>query len=94
ELGSVVCDWQIPTDTRVVRFTATVDRGLEIPEGDEANNVAEELVAIQESVTEDGVKSGDDGMGQSALLVLSSIAALALLALIGYMMPPKIKKIE
>lgn len=94
ELGSVVCDWQIPTDTRVVRFTATVDRGLEIPEGDETNNVAEELVAIQESVTEDGVKSGDDGMGQSALLVLSSVAALALLALIGYMMPPKIKKIE
>ena len=94
ELGSVVCDWQIPTDTRVVRFTATVDRGLEIPEGDETNNVAEELVAIQESVTEDGVKSGDDGMAQSALLVLSSVAALALLALIGYMMPPKIKKIE
>ena len=51
-------------------------------------------MAIQESVTEDGVKSGDDGMGQSALLVLSSVAALALLALIGYMMPPKIKKIE
>ena len=94
ELGSVVCDWQVPSDARVVRFTATVDRGLEIPEGNESNNMAEELVSIESALEQDSAKSGDDGLSQSALLVLSSVAGLALLALIGYMMPAKIKKIE
>ena len=94
ELGSVVCDWQVPSDARVVRFMATVDRGLEILEGDETNNVAEELVAIEDAPTQDSAQSGDEGLGQSALMVIGSVGGLALLALIGYMMPAKIKKIE
>ena len=43
-----------------VRFSAVVDRGLEIPEGDETNNAMEELVAINEraDATNDGAEGG------------------------------------
>ena len=93
ELGSVTCDWQIPPDAGVVRFIATVDRGLEIPEGDETNNMAEELVSIDRALVTDGAESSS-GITQSTVLVLSIAVMTGLLALIGYLMPPKIKKIQ
>ena len=93
ELQSVSCDWQVPLDVRVVRFSAVIDRGLEIQEGDEENNVLEELVAIEEVV--------DDTGDETAGLLTARVAwigviviALGVLGLIGFMMPPKIKKIE
>ena len=93
ELGSVTCDWQVPEDATLVRFSAVLDRGLEIPEGDEENNVMERLMVITEA------ESGDDASSDSALsnqvLWIGMIGlVLAALALIGYMMPSKIKKIE
>lgn len=93
ELGSVTCDWQIPEDATILRFSAVLDRGLEIPEGNEENNVMERLMVITEA------PSGDDSSSDSALsngvlwVGLIGLAA-AVLALIGYMMPSKIKKIE
>jgi hypothetical protein len=93
ELQSVRCDWQVPEDARVLRFSAVVDRGLEIPEGDETNNAMEELVAINEraDATGDGAESGvAAGVVSIGIVVL----ALGLLGLIIFMMPPKIKKIE
>ena len=93
ELGSVTCDWQIPEDATILRFSAVLDRGLEIPEGDEENNVMERLMVITEAA------SGDDSSSDSALsngvlwVGLIGLAAVVL-ALVGYMMPSKIKKIE
>ena len=93
ELRYVVCDWQVPDDARVLRFSAVVDRGLEITEGDETNNELEELVAINERT----VDSGDDAQGllsgQAAVIGIAVIAA-GLVGLLVFLMPPKIKKIE
>lgn len=93
ELQSVMCDWQVPDDARVLRFSAVVDRGLEIPEGDETNNEFEELVAINERT--DG-KSDDSQGGFAAQTASIAIVVLAvgILGLIVLFMPPKIKKIE
>ena len=93
ELQSVLCDWQVPEDARVLRFSAVVDRGLEIPEGDETNNAMEELVAINEraDVANDGAEGGIAAGAASIGIV---VVALGLLGLIIFMMPPKIKKIE
>ena len=82
-----------PPDAGVIRFIATVDRGLEIPEGDETNNVAEELVSIERALPTDSAESSG-GITQSTVLVLSIAVMTGLLALIGYLMPPKIKKIQ
>ncbi|GIR76195.1 MAG: hypothetical protein CM15mP78_08940 [Candidatus Poseidoniales archaeon] len=85
--------WQVPDDARVLRFSAVVDRGLEITEGDETNNELEELVAINERK----VDSGDDAQGllsgQAAVIGIAVIAA-GLVGLLVFLMPPKIKKIE
>ena len=93
ELRYVVCDWQVPDDARVLRFSAVVDRGLEITEGDETNNELEELVAINERT----VDSGDDAQGllsgQAAVIGIAVIAA-GLVGVLVFLMPPKIKKIE
>ena len=93
ELRLVRCDWQVPEDARVLRFSAVVDRGLEIPEGDETNNAMEELVAINERANEanDGTQGGVSAGAASIGIV---VIALGLLGLIIFMMPPKIKKIE
>ncbi len=93
ELQSVLCDWQIPPDVRVVRFNAVVDRGLEIQEGDEMNNAMEELVAINELV-EDNVDSTEGAFSGQTAMVAVILLSLGLLGLIAFMMPPKIKKIQ
>ena len=93
ELTAVVCVWQIPLDVRVVRFNAVVDRGLEIQEGDEANNEAEVLVAINEL----DVNSADDaegGVSTQSTMIIAVLLALGIIGFIMFMMPPKIKKIQ
>ena len=69
-----MCDWQVPDDARVLRFSAVVDRGLEIPEGDETNNEIEELVAINERM--DG-ESDDSQGGLAAQTASIAIVVLA-----------------
>jgi len=93
ELQSVMCDWQIPLDARVLRFNAVVDRGLEIQEGDEDNNVLEELVAINELV-EDNADSTEGLLSAQTAMIGVVLLALGLLGLIVFIMPPKIKKIQ
>ncbi|MCH1461612.1 MAG: hypothetical protein L7U25_04565, partial [Candidatus Poseidonia sp.] len=93
ELGSVTCDWQIPEDATILRFSAVLDRGLEIPEGDEENNVMERLMVITEAASGDD-SSSDSALSNGVLWVGLIGLAIAVLALIGYMMPSKIKKIE
>ena len=93
ELQSVMCDWQIPLDVRVVRFTAVVDRGLEIQEGDEDNNAMEELVAIGEFVNENA-DSTESGLSAQTTMIAVILLALGAIGFIIFMMPPKIKKIQ
>ena len=93
ELRAVTCDWQIPDDSRVIRFNAVVDRGLEIPEGDESNNAMERLMAINEQLPEDTSQS-ETFLSSTAAVVLIGLVSVGLLGLIAFFMPAKIKKIE
>jgi hypothetical protein len=93
ELQSISCDWQIPMDANVLRFSAVVDRGLEIQESDESNNVLEQLVPVAERVDEDGEETGGLFTGRTAAFG-AVLLVLALLGLIVMFMPPKIKKIQ
>ena len=93
ELQSVMCDWQVPLDARVLRFSAVVDRGLEIQEGDETNNEMEKLVAINELEVDVEEESAGLLSSQSAWIGIVAIA-MGVLALLVFMMPAKIKKIE
>jgi len=93
ELGSVTCDWQVPDDAKVIRFSAVVDRGLEIPEGDETNNLMEKLVGINEKPIADDASS-DNGLSSATVWTGSIGLLLAVIALFAYMTPAKIKKIE
>ena len=93
ELRAVLCDWQIPTDASEVRFAAVVDRGLEIPEGDDDNNNLESTVTVEKRVTET-VANDDEGLSSAVSVVGFLGIALAGLALMAYLMPAKIKKIE
>jgi hypothetical protein len=93
ELGSVTCDWQVPDDAKVIRFSAVVDRGLEIPEGDETNNLMEKLVGIDEKPIADDASS-DNGLSSATVWTGSIGLLLAVIALFAYMTPAKIKKIE
>ena len=93
ELQSVMCDWQVPDDARVLRFSAVVDRGLEIPEGDETNNEIEELVAINER-TDGESDDSQGGLAAQTASIAIVVLAVGILGLIVFFMPPKIKKIE
>ncbi len=93
ELRAVNCDWQIPNDARVLRFAAVLDRGLEIPEGDENNNELEKLMAIVEQPVQDTAGS-DDALSSTFLWVGIVGIALGILAFLKFAMPAKIKKIE
>ena len=93
ELQSVMCDWQVPDDARVLRFSAVVDRGLEIPEGDETNNEIEELVAISERTDSEGDEA-QGGLSAQVASIAFVVVAVGILGLIVFLMPPKIKKIE
>ncbi len=90
----VTCDWQVPEDKEQVQFRAIIDRGLEIPEGQEDNNEGILAVAIEPAPSmSDGVSSSDqlsDGM-------FWGLTVLALAIIIGvfvFLMPAKIKKLE
>ena len=93
ELRAVVCDWQIPDDAYVIRFNAVLDRGLEIPEGDEDNNAMEQLVAITEAEG-DAVASEGGVWNSAAIWVGLILASLGVLGFIAFSMPAKVKKIE
>lgn len=93
ELRAVICDWQIPNDVRVLRFNAVIDRGMEIQEGDESNNAMERLMAINEQAIVDTTE-GESMLSSTGLWIGMVVISLALLGLIGFLMPAKIKKIE
>ena len=93
ELRAVTCDWQVPDDARVLRFSAVVDRGLEIPEGNEENNRMELLMAIDAFETPEST-SNADALASTGIWIGFIVVCVGLLGLLAFMMPDKIKKIE
>ncbi len=93
ELRAVICDWQIPDDARVVRLNAVLDRGMEITEGDETNNELESLLAIEEQSTDTSQQS-TAFISTQMLWVIMLLLGGAVIGLVAFMMPDKIKKIE
>ena len=93
ELRAVTCDWQVPDDARVLRFSAVVDRGLEIPEGNEENNRMEMLMAINEFETPESTSSADS-LASTGVWIGLIVLCVGMLGLLAFMMPDKIKKIE
>ena len=92
-LQAVVCDWQVPVGVSVLRFSAVVDRGLQIPEGNEANNELEQLVAVAEP--RQGEQDGAEGIFTPEFARVGAVVlGIGILGIILYMMPAKIKKIE
>lgn len=92
-LQAIVCDWQVPVGVSVLRFSAVVDRGLQIPEGNEANNKLEQLVAVAEP--RQGEQDGAEGIFTSEFSQVGAVVlGIGILGIILYMMPAKIKKIE
>ena len=93
ELRAVTCDWQVPDDARVLRFSAVVDRGLEIPEGNEENNRMEMLMAINEFETPESA-SNADSLASTGVWIGFIVICVGLLGLLAFSMPDKVKKIE
>lgn len=93
ELQSVACDWKVPMDATVLRFSAVVDRGLEISEGNESNNIMEQLVTVAEQSEDSADETGGLFSARTAFIG-GAVLALVLLGLVVFTMPPKIKKIQ
>ena len=93
ELQSVACDWKVPMDATVLRFSAVVDRGLEISEGNESNNIMEQLVTVAEQSEDSADETGGLFSARTAFIG-GTVLALVLLGLVVFTMPPKIKKIQ
>ena len=90
ELQSVACDWKVPMDATVLRFSAVVDRGLEISEGNESNNIMEQLVTVAEQSEDSADETGGLFSARTAFIG-GAVLALVLLGLVVFTMPPKMK---
>ena len=96
QLGSVICDMQAPDGDDSILIEAEVDRGTNIDESDENNNIETKVIAIGVA-TEDPTNSQDDGgmeIGQGSIYAISAGVLFLVLALFGLLAPAKVKKIE
>ena len=96
QMGSVICDMQAPYGDDSIIFEAEVDRGTNIDEVDETNNIRSETVAIGETLQETASTEDDDSfeVGQTTVYVIAGVVLLMIIALFGFLAPPKIKKLE
>ena len=94
--GFITCDMQAPYGDDSVIIEAEVDRGTQIAEVDEDNNIKSKIIVIGEEVDEDS--SSDSGLpvdvGQNAIYIGSAVVIVIIVALFMAMAPPKIKKLE
>ena len=95
-MGSVICDMQAPNGDDSIIIEAEVDRGTNIDEVDETNNIRSETVAIGETLQETASTEDDDSfeVGQTTVYVIAGVILLMIIALFGFLAPPKIKKLE
>ena len=94
ELGEVTCDWAIPEEAGTVQIRAMVDRGLEIDEGNEANNEA--VVAVEifpKQLADDSTSSGIE-IGDGTFYALTVFGLVAIVGAFVMLAPAKIKKLE
>ena len=96
QMGSVICDMQAPNGDDSIIIEAEVDRGTNIDEVDETNNIRSETVAIGEVLQETASTEDDDSfeVGQTTVYVIAGVVLLMIIALFGFLAPPKIKKLE
>jgi hypothetical protein len=96
QMGSVICDMQAPNGDDSIIIEAEVDRGTNIDEVDETNNIRSETVAIGEALQETASTEDDDSfeVGQTTVYVIAGVVLLMIIALFGFLAPPKIKKLE
>ena len=96
QLGSVTCDMQAPDDDSSVIIDVEVDRGTNVDEVDETNNLESKVISIGEAVEDTTSADEDDSfeIGQGTIYIAAAGALLLLLAVFGLLAPAKIKKIE
>ena len=96
QMGSVICDMQAPNGDDSIIIEAEVDRGTNIDEVDETNNIRSETVAIGETLQDTASTEDDDSfeVGQTTVYVIAGVIFLMIIALFGFLAPPKIKKLE
>ena len=96
QMGSVICDMQAPNGDDSIIIEAEVDRGTNIDEVDETNNIRSETVAIGETLQETASTEDDESfeVGQTTVYVIAGVILLMIIALFGFLAPPKIKKLE
>ena len=96
QLGSVICDMQAPDGDDSVLIEAEVDRGTNIDESDEDNNILTKVIAIGTAIEDSTNSQEDAGMeiGQGSIYAISGGVLLLVLALFGLLAPARIKKVE
>jgi hypothetical protein len=93
DLGSIVFDWQVPENDDSVIIEIELDRGNEIDEIDENNNVDSVVITI--SPSEEIIEEKSSEMiGTTSIYIVASGILLLIIALFGLFAPSKIKKIE
>lgn len=93
QVDYVTCEWQVPSDVSQVQIKATIDRGMEIAEGQEDNNIA--VVAVQiEPAAESADTSSQSVVSDGVFWGGSIVAILAIVGLFVFLTPAKIRKVE
>jgi hypothetical protein len=90
----VTCDWAIPEEAGTVQIRAMVDRGLEIDEGNEANNEAVLAVEISARQLADDASASGIEIGDGAFYGLTLLGLVAIVGAFIMFAPAKIKKLE
>ena len=96
QLGSVVCDMQAPDGDESLLIEVQVDRGTNIDEVDEENNLASKVIVIGAAIDDTSSAEEDDGfeIGQGTIYIIAAGGLLLVLGLFGLLAPAKIKKLE
>ncbi len=95
QMGSVLCDMQAPDGDDSLLIEVEVDRGTNIDEVDETNNVDSEVVAIGAPIDETSSSEDDSFMiGQGTIYIIAGVILLLIATVFGVLAPPKIKKPE
>ena len=90
QMGSVLCDMQAPDGDDSLLIEAEVDRGTNIDEVDETNNVAIGAPIDETSSSEDD----SFAIGQGTVYIIAGVILLLIATVFGVLAPPKIKKPE
>ena len=93
QMGSVICDMQAPDGDDSIIIEAEVDRGTNVDEVDETNNVESKTIAIGAPLQDVSSTEEDDSfeIGQETVYIIAGVVLLMIIALFGFLAPPKIR---